>query len=454
MFSIEGSFFTGPKEHPRKEEDPISGLTQEGLKRRQELIGLLQRKPPPAVALEIYMKAILIPEEEIFYNSFINKVTSGEKVSREDRERFLRICYKLGLLPDKAEYDKRLKLIREKYGGIEGKEITQVESLSAKKLSQEGFSIEKREGYDDDNSLLKRILETYEDHNSELKRALKSYDKDGGSYRYTNTRPSDLIYEMITSPFSLRIEDEEGFYNYRREFNQKMTEVITEIYNSTQKKAKGNRICQLASSLDWRGFIFYDWHNNENYRQSPYTDKIYISVKPDNIPEVFKYLCERIIEEQIPCSIKTISMQEPYTEMIEDDPSAKEKYKQNDVAALSRADNVVIHFPSNLEEDYRRKLYEIIKEVHTNYRESLYDISPPLAIHFVDENSNIIKGIGFGRDPRGESYNGFLSSTLAGYLQECYEKGQTPDLEGLRQVLNKAREYLGLPKKMFLKLTN
>ncbi|MFZ8847677.1 MAG: hypothetical protein ACO2O4_00320 [Minisyncoccia bacterium] len=131
MIGPEGKIFR-PEDTRRAKEDPLVGLTPEQLQLRQELVNLLKKSPPHAVDLSIYIRDLLTSEEEEFYNDFINRTVNGEEVSLEDRKRFLMICYKLGLVPDKTEYDKRLQLIEQEYGPKAKPE--QPEGLSSQEL--------------------------------------------------------------------------------------------------------------------------------------------------------------------------------------------------------------------------------------------------------------------------------------------------------------------------------
>ena len=183
--------------------------------------------------------------------------------------------------------------------------------------------------------------------------------------------------------------------------------------------------------------------NTDEYKNSSYSDKIYLSVKLDRIPEVFKYLCKRIIDEGIPCFVKTIFMSEPW--MPYADLSEREHYRKEDIHALSRLDNMVIHIPERLNVEHRKKLFGILREINDKYRERLYDALLPLARHLLDQDGKPIKGIGLGRDRKGgDSYHGVISDIISNYLLECYEKNVVPDPEEIRRRIEDQWKLLGL----------
>jgi hypothetical protein len=259
---------------------------------------------------------------------------------------------------------------------------------------------------------------------------------------------SDLIYETITSGGTLKIEDEEEFNNYRRRFNEIILKTGEEIYQYARTKAQENnlevaKVCRRATDRGFVGFEFYDVSNTNEYKNSSYSDKIYLSVKLDRIPEVFKYLCKRIIDEEIPCFVKTIFMSESW--MVYADPLGREQYRKEDIHSLSRLDNMVMHIPAGLKVEHRKKLFEILREINDKYRESLYDALLPLAIPLVDQDGKPIRGIGLGRDRKGgDSYHGVISEIISSYLLECYENNVVPDPEEIRKRIEDYRKSLGL----------
>ncbi|MFZ8847678.1 MAG: hypothetical protein ACO2O4_00325 [Minisyncoccia bacterium] len=259
---------------------------------------------------------------------------------------------------------------------------------------------------------------------------------------------SDLIYETITSGGTLKIEDEEEFNNYRRRFNEIIIKTRKEIYQYAEEKAQKNnlkvdKVCRGMIVRGFAGFEFYDVSNTDEYKNSLYSDKIYLSVKLDRIPEVLEYLCKRIIDEGIPCFVKTIFMSEPW--MPYADLSEREHYKKEDIHSLSRLDNMVIHIPERLNVEHRKKLFEILREINDKYRESLYDALLPLAIPLVDQDGKPIKGMGIGRDRKGgDSYHRVLSGIIGNYLLECYENNVVPDPEEIRKRIEDYRKSLGL----------
>jgi hypothetical protein len=442
MIGPEGRIFR-PEDTRRAKEDPLVGLTPEQLQLRQELVNLLKKSPPHAVDLSRYIRDLLTSEEEEFYNDFINRTVNGEEVFLEDRERFLTICYKLGLVPDKTEYDKRLRLIEQKYGKSEPETTSiQPERLSpqtttelkipeAESLLPQGFSLEVQ--HRDEKSLLEKISTDYNNANSELRMALQRYEMASKNSFVSPDQLmelskliSDLIYETITSGGSIKIEDEEEFNNYRRRFNEIIIKTRKEIYQYAEEKAQKNnlkvdKVCRGTIVRGFAGFEFYDVSNTDEYKNSLYSDKIYLSVKLDRIPEVLEYLCKRIIDEGIPCFVKTIFMSEPL--MADADPLGREQYREEDIHSLSRLDNMVIHIPAGLKVEHRKKLFKILREINDKYRESLYDALLPLAIPLVDQDGKPIKGMGIGRDRKGgDSYHGVISDIISNYLLECYEK--------------------------------
>jgi hypothetical protein len=262
MIGPEGRVFR-PEDTQNKErakEDPLVELTSEQLQLREELVSLLKKSPPHAIDLSRYIRDLLTSEEEGFYNDFINRTVNGEEVSLEDRKRFLSICYKLGLVPDKTEYDKRLQLIEQKYRSESEPQITskQPEGLSpqtttelkipeAESLLPQGFSLEVQ--HHDEKSILEKISTDYNNANSELRMALQRYgeaSKDSfvspEQLRDLGKSISDLIYETITSGGTLKIEDEEEFNNYRRRFNEIILKTREEICQYAEEKAQKNNL--------------------------------------------------------------------------------------------------------------------------------------------------------------------------------------------------------------------
>jgi hypothetical protein len=466
MIGPEGRIFQPRPEEGRAKVDPLVGLTPDQLQLRQELVNLLKKSPPHAVDLSRYIRDLLTSEEEGFYNDFINRTVNGEEVSLEDRKRFLSICYKLGLVPDKTEYDKRLQLIEQKYRlksepettskqpeGLSPQTTTELKIPEAESLLPQGFSLEVQ--HRDEKSLLEKISTDYNNANSELRMALQRYgeaSKDSfvspEQLRDLGKSISDLIYETITSGGTLKIEEEEEFNNYRRRFNEIIIKTREEIYQYARKKAQENnlevaKVCRRATDRGFVGFEFYDVSNTDEYKNSHYFDKIYLSVKLDRIPEVLEYLCKRIIDEEIPCFVKTIFMSESW--MVYADPLGREQYRKEDIHALSRLDNMVIHIPERLNVEHRKKLFGILREINDKYRESLYDVLLPLARHLLDQDGKLIKGIGLGRDrKRGNSYHWVLSEIISNYLLECYEKNVVPDPEEIRKRIENEWKSLGL----------